>query len=105
MEMPNQPVFTKKIDDDGRMYYTGYANKISNCVVSYDDKNMIFSGNPKINLRSGSSKFGDELFIELLCDGSVQFAPKNSWYDSIEIYFPSGFGIDFLKKFIEFVDR
>lgn len=105
MKMPDKPIFTKKTDEDKRIYYTGYTNRLSTCVLSHSGKNLIFEGNPKINLRKGNSKFGDELFIELLCSGKIKVAPKNSKYDSIEIYFPKNFGIIFLKDFINFVEK
>ena len=103
--LPEKPIFTKKTDDSGREYFTAYANKITNCVVSHGDKNLVLKGNPKINLRIGESVFDDEIFIELLCMGEVRATKKNSDYDTVEIYFPKGFGLDFFKKFIYFVEN
>lgn len=98
--MTNQ--FKIKKDKDGRTYYTGYANKTTNAVISLNDVNLIVEGNPKINIRDGDSRYGEELIIELLRTGSVIQTPKKSNYDSIEIYFPKNEGLQLIERFIDF---
>lgn len=100
----NKPVFTKKVDDAGRIYYTGYANIETNSVISIGKKNYVIEGNPKINWRVGDSQHGNELFIEHMVTGKVKQTPKNSNHNSIEIYFPDKMGIQFFKNFITFIE-
>lgn len=93
----DQPSFAEKVDDEGRKYHTLYGNRQTKAVVSFGNKNIVYSGNPKINLRLGDSKFGEEIFFELWCDGEVKETPKRTHHDSIEIYLPKDEGIKFLK--------
>lgn len=100
----DKPVFTKKTDDKGREYFTAYANKKTNCVISLGKNNYVVEGNPKINMRLGKSKFDEEIFIELLKVGKIKKTNKQSNYDSIEIYFPKDFGLQFLKDAIKYFE-
>lgn len=104
-QYPSKPVFTGKVDEQKRIYLTAYSNITSNAVVSLDDENVIVEGNPKINLRLGSSEHGEELIFELLRTGEVTKASKNSKHDTIEIYLPMAAGLSFLKEAITFFEQ
>lgn len=104
-EYPDIPVFAKNIDKKGRRYFTAYSNKTSNAVIHLGDKNTIIEGNPKIRLRLGESEFGEEFVFELLRTGKITQTPKNSKYDSVEIYLPKDFGLDFFERALAFFKR
>lgn len=102
--MKYDPYFTEN-QHDGKRYITGYSNCESNAVLSIDGENTIIQGNPKIKLRKGISPFGEEIVFELLRKGKVIKRPKNSEYDTLEIYLPKEYGLKFLKDFIAFCEK
>lgn len=103
-DYPERPVFTEKEDDAGRKYLTGYTNELTNCCVSWNGKNIVFKGQPKLNVRTGASAFGDELVIEFLIDDVYQEYDSRTNHESVEIYFPKDKGVAFLKRFIAFLE-
>ena len=63
-------------------------------MTKYDENN-------KYDLEERTAKFGEEIIIELLCDGTVAKAPKRSKYDTVEIYFPKEAGIKFFRDALD----
>lgn len=101
-DYPSSPVFTEKEDVKKRKYFTGYANKTTKAVMCFKGKNIVFSGNPKINMRLGESDFGDELFVEFLITDVEESYDSKSKTDGIEIYFPIDEGITFFEQAINY---
>jgi len=99
--------FAIKKDNEGKTYYTGYYDKLGSAIVSLDNINIEVIGTPKINIREGNSKFGEQLFIELLRDGAItnRKTVKKSEYDTVEIYFPRVTGLKFFKDFIKYYEN
>lgn len=96
-------VCTKKEDGTGRVYHTVYANIETSAVVSAEGKNTVFKGNPKINLRKGTSEFGEEVFMEFLINKKISEYPSNTTYQTIEIYFGAEEGIKFLEDALKYL--
>lgn len=109
LRMYTKPVFTEK-KDGNRTFKTAYSNITSKSVVTlnisaFSGKNVIVEGNPKISVREGDSKHGEELVFELLRTGPIREEPRNSAYDTIEIYMPKEFGIKFLEDALEYFKK
>ena len=105
---PSEPIFTQKVDKEGREYFTAYSNTQGFCCISIgkrDGKNYIFEGNPKINYRKGDSIFGNEIFFEILIKEKKEVTPKKTDYDSVEIYMPFDKGIEFLERTVRFFKK
>jgi len=103
VKYPNKTVFAKKVDDKQREYYTAYSNHTSKAVVHLKNQNIIIEGNPKISVRIGKSKFGEEVIFELLRTGTIETTKKRTGYDSVEIYLPKDKGIKFLEETLKFL--
>ena len=74
-------------DKKGRHYlhFDGYESK---CVVAYNGLNSEFKGVPKMVLRLGKSKFGNELICEFKINDLIQEYPVNSKHNGVEFYLP-----------------
>lgn len=100
-----RPILARKVDSAGREYFTLYPNIVTNAVFSYKKFNYTIPGEPKLTLRRGDSTHGEELLLEHLVTGDMIKTPNNSQHNTIEIYFPAGYGIGFLKKFVLYVNK
>lgn len=102
MDYPNKHIFNNIKDEKGNTFFNGYVNKETTGVLSYQGKNLVFKGNPKIVIRTGDkSIFGEELIIELKILEVIKGYKQNTNHDTMEIYFPKNEGIEFLKEFIK----
>ena len=95
----------RKVDRQGRVYLTTYSKEKTEAVISLGDRNTTITGIPKLNLRFGDSQFGEQLFFEFLGKGEIRTLPKRSNYDTIEIYYATEKGIQFLKDSLDYFKR
>jgi len=100
-----EPIYRRKIDSGGREYLTGYSCITTNAAIAIGDKEYVISGQPKINLRRGPSKNGNELFFEHYVDKIVKKKPSHSRHDTIEIYMPMRNGIELIDGFLSFLEE
>ena len=100
-----RPRFAKKDDNKDRQYYTAYSNVDGHCCISLRGRNLIVPGNPKISIRIGQSRFGDEIIFELLRTGAPTAAPQKTKIDTIEIYMPMANGLKFLEDAVAFFKK
>ena len=101
----DKPIFAIGRDKEGREYLNAFSNIKSCSVISLEDKNIIVEGNPKIKLRIGESKFGNEMVFELIKTGGIKESAKRSKHDTVEIYLPLKFGLEFLKDTVKFFEN
>ncbi|UCD20731.1 MAG: hypothetical protein JSW08_03075 [archaeon] len=104
---PKKPHFTINEDNHGRKYFTAYSNITSKAVMSMTGKKLTVTGNPKIWVRVGYSKYGEEMGFELLRDRRIKptLEPCNSDYETVEIYLPKEIGIKFLEEALKFLKK
>ena len=97
-------IFAIKNDENKRTYYTVYGQKKTKSVISYAGANVEYEGTPKLNIRLGDSKFGDEFFVELLIDKKISEYAGKANYNTVEIYFSIEEAFEMferLKKYFE----
>lgn len=108
--MYTKPVFTETKDKNGRKFRVAYSNMTSDAVITlnfsgFNGKKVIVEGNPKISLRDGESKHGEQIIFELLRTGPIREEPAESAYDTVEIYLPKKFGMEFLEDALKYFKK
>lgn len=98
---PNRPIFNENRDAKGRKYYNGYANLVTNAVVSFGN-NIQFSGKPKLVIREGDSVFGDELLFQFFILEKAKDYTRNTEHNTIEFYLPKEFGLKFCQDMLDY---
>jgi len=104
--------YTIKTDKENRKYHTVYG-KPTRSVITWEGICMEFSGNPKLNVRLGESKFGNEFFVEFLIDKKEReykcnYQKTHSKPGNIEIYFKIEEAFELferLKKYFELLQN
>jgi len=99
-----EPIYRRKVDSGGREYLTGYSCINSKCCIAIGDKEYVVSGQPKINVRRGPSKNGNELFFEHYVDKVVKKKASHSKHDTIEIYLPLRNGLKLIDGFLNYLE-
>jgi len=97
-------VQNKNKDGKGNYYRNSYLNQDAEAVICVDGKNQVFKGNPKIVLRKGASKFGNQILFQFLINKKVEEYKANSKHDVLEFYFSEKDGMEFLKDTIKFFE-
>lgn len=94
-DYPDNPIFSINKDANGRKFYNLYVNKPSDSVIAVGKTNEVFTGNPKIVIRTGESVYNHQLIVQMLDAKQTQSYVKNTPYNTIEIFLP------FNKEMIE----
>lgn len=88
-------------DATGKVYKNYYFDNKTDGLLAFKQKILNFKGLPKIVIRNGSSKYGEQMIFQFLIDGEFELTDKRTKHNTLEIYFPKEAGIDFLKQVIK----
>jgi len=105
MEYPDKVILNVEKDNKNRIYLKAYSNKKTSCILSYHGTNKLFNGRLNLFLRKGNSKFGDEIGIYFKIADLKETYSTTSKHNVIECYLPAEFGINFLKKAINYFEK
>jgi len=97
--------FAIKSDAKDCVYYTSYSGLDSECVVSNEKKNQVLKGEPRITIRKGDSKFGNQIFFDFYIKEKKETLPKRSIHNTIEVYMELEEGIQFLKDTLQWIEE
>lgn len=106
MEEPkryDRPVFTKVKDKQGREYKIAYSNKRSEAIEAMGDKLTIIEGEPSLFLRTGNSKYGEQLVLCLEHAQVKETREKKGTGKVIELYLPLEFGLEWLYSAVKYL--
>ena len=104
-EYGDKPRYTKTVDSEGRVYYVGYTNKVTESVRAIDDVVTVYEGQPIISLRKGKSVFNEQIIFGFLYPKQVRSYRMRGNHDTFENYLPKGMGVAFLRGFLDYVSK
>jgi len=85
-------------DNRGNIYYNlKYYKQVEACIC-IDGKNQDFKGYPKVVIRTGDSKYKNQILLQFLITEKIKEYPSNSVYRTIEYYFTIQDGIEFFTE-------
>ena len=97
--------FAIKSDSKECVYYTSYSGLETECVVALGNQNQVLRGEPRITIRKGDSKFGDQIFFDFYVKEIKEKLPKKSIHNTVEVYMNLDEGIQFLKDTLQWVEE
>lgn len=100
---PDFFVFTTNSDKTGNSYFNCYSNVITNCNLVLNDKNIVFSGKPKLFVRTENKHFEKEFVFSFLIETKKHEYNVNSEHQVIEFYLPVEKGIEFLEQSLAYL--
>lgn len=92
-------------DNQGRKYHKVTYDKDIPCVITLNGTNLKVTGTPRIVLRTGDSKFGEEVLFEFFITSFDEEYPTNSKWNCTEYYLTKDEAINFLKTALEELNK
>ena len=92
-------------DTKGRKYFHVKNNYKTEAVLTWENKNIVFTGKSDIILRKGDSEFGEEIILQLYIDKAKDVYKTKTKHSMMEIYLPKDDGIKMLKEAIKYFEE